>query len=262
MIDYNEIFPDMGYFICRHCTPSWFIGESEIHFIDLTYIFDGSASYTIDGHTYNVEKGDLLCIPKKSRRYATSDSEHLMKNYAANFQLLSLNGGEAMLPFPVVSKIGIRPDLLDLYEKLTIEWLQKKPGYKLKVHAIFLTILHYYFSLLHYQGSLQLLDPRIQKATKFIIKNFAEQIDVSDLAELTRLNPVYFGNLFKKNTGVSVKEYINRTRINYAENMLSSGEFTVYETSMKCGFKDVFYFSKVFKNIKGYSPSKIIVPHL
>ena len=54
-----------------------------------------------------------------------------------------------------------------------------------------------------------------------------------------------------------MKEYLNQIRINNAENMIASGEFRVYEAATKCGFDDIFYFSRVFKSIKGYAPSKV-----
>ncbi|MNG23858.1 HTH-type transcriptional activator RhaS [compost metagenome] len=59
--------------------------------------------------------------------------------------------------------------------------------------------------------------------------------------------------------GASVKEYINRMKINNAENILLSGEFSVKEAAYKCGFEDIYYFSKLFKKIKGFPPSRILI---
>lgn len=257
MVNYDDIIPQMGYFINRRATPNWAIEDSIIDFIDLTYILDGRATYVINDTAYAVEKGDLLCIPKNSRRYAVSDPQHLIISYAANFNLYSLGGEDITLPFPLISKINSDNDLLSFYHDLNIEWLQKKAGYKIKVCALFLNILHYYFNVLYYKNSTEPLDPRIKKTIDYIHANFNNHIDVIELAEKVGLNPVYFGTLFKKSTGLTVKEYLNQTRINNAENMIASGEFLVQEAASKCGFDDIFYFSRVFKCIKGYSPSKV-----
>jgi len=258
-VDYDNIIPEIGYFVSRYCTPSWSIEESVIDFIDLTYVFEGGAYYIINGVKYYVEKGDLICIPKNSLRKAIPDSSNLMACYSTNFQLNDISGREISLPFPLISKIGIRDDLLNLYNELAIEWLEKAPGYKMKSRAIFLMVLHRYFNLLYYKNSSDTIDPRIRKSIKYILGNFDSNIGVEDLAKLVGLNPVYFGTLFKKNTGTTVREYINRIRVNNAENMLSSGEYSVTETAYRCGFNDVFYFSKVFKSYKGYCPSEAIV---
>lgn len=257
MLDYDDIIPHMGYFINRRATPNWVIEDAVIDFIDLTYIIEGRATYVINDTAYEVEKGDLLCIPKNSRRYAVTDPHHPITSYAANFTLYNLEGEDVALPFPLVSKVNSNNDLLSFYHDLNIEWLQKNAGYKMKVRALFLSILHYYFDVLYYKKSTEPLDPRIKKTTDYIHANFNNHIDVIELAKKVGLNSVYFGTLFKQSTGLTVKEYLNQTRISNAENMIASGEFLVHEAANKCGFGDIFYFSRVFKRIKGYSPSKV-----
>ncbi|WP_274653909.1 helix-turn-helix transcriptional regulator [Paenibacillus humicola] len=255
--DYEGIIPDMRYFICRYSTPSWCIRNQVIDFVDLTYIFEGKVTYIVNGVPYEAEQGDLICIPKQSLRQANIDPDHHMAAYASNLRIYHIEGLDVSLPFPVHSKIGLRDDLLSLYQELNIEWMQKKPGYMMKVRAIFLTILHKYFSLLFYKDAAHPVNPHVQKALHFIHERYDCQIDVAGLAAMIDLNPSYFGTLFKKHTGVTVKEYVNRIRINNAENMLASSEFSIAEAALKCGFEDPFYFSKVFKKIKGYSPSKV-----
>ncbi len=258
-MNYDEVCLRIGYLICRHCTPSWGIDDILDDSIDLTYIFKGNATYTIDKVIYDVGEGDLLCIPRGSKRYAVSNKQNPMSCYAVNFQLNDYDGQKVSLPFPIKSHIGIREELLSLYKELTIDWTQKMPGYGMKTHAIFLTILHRYLSLIYFKNSLENIDSRIRKIIHFIAENYSSHIDVADLAEMVGLNQVYFGSLFRKSTGLCVNVYINRVRINNAENLLSSGEFTVQEVAYKCGFEDIYYFSKVFKSIKGYSPSKSIL---
>jgi AraC-like DNA-binding protein len=258
-MNYDEVIPRIGYLICRHCTANWGLNDISTDFIDLTYIFRGKATYIIDNIIYDVREGDLLCIPKGSMRYAVSDKQNLMSCYAVNIQLYNQDGQVTSLPFPILSRIGISEDLLSLYQELTIDWLEKIAGYRMKTQGTFLTILHHYLSLLYYKNSFETIDLRIRRAIHFIAGNFSSHIEVIDLADMVGLNPVYFGSLFRKSTGFSVKTYINRIRINNAENLLSSGEFSVQDVAYKCGFEDIFYFSKVFKSIKGYSPSKTIL---
>ncbi len=255
--DFDSIIPDMKYFICRYCTPSWFMHDSIIDFVDMTYIFEGRVTYTINGIPYEAEKGDLFCIPRKSLRHAEIDPDNPMAAYASNLWLFDLNGKDVSLPFPIHNKIGIHDDLLSLYQELNFEWTQKKPGYAMKVRGIFLNILHKYFRILYYKDTAENVDIHIKKALRKINECYYTTINVEGLAKTVDLNPSYFGTLFKKHTGSSVKEYVNRIRISNAENMLASGEFSIAEAAYKCGFEDNFYFSKVFKKIKGYPPSKV-----
>jgi AraC-like DNA-binding protein len=258
-MDYVEINPRIELFINRHSTPSWIIEDATTSFIDLTYIFKGRAYYNVNGTVYEVKQGDVLCIPIGSRRSATTDSANPMTSYALNIRLYDLTGKDVELPFPLISNIGEPEELLSLYNELTFEWLKKSIGYELKARALLLMILHYYFRYLYYKDNDVNIDKRIQKAVGYILNNLQSRIGVEELASISGLTTAYFGTLFKKYMGASVKEYINKMKINNAENILLSGEFTVQEAAYKCGFEDIYYFSKLFKKIKGFPPSKILI---
>lgn len=256
-INCDDIVPQLGYFICRYCSSNWIMHDSTINFIDLTYIFEGNVTYFINGKPFKAEKGDLICIPNGSLRHAEINPEQPMSCYAANFHLYNPCRTEITLPFPVLSKIEVQKELMILYQELNTHWVQKKAGYQMKVRSIFLDILYHYYKILCYKDPIENIDPRIQNVVRFIYNNYHFPIEVDDLALLAGLNSSYFGLLFKKVMGISVKEFINCVRIDNAENMLSSGQFSIKEVATICGFDDYYYFSKVFKSVKGYPPSKV-----
>lgn len=255
--NYDYIFVAIGYCISRQCTADWCIEDGVTNFIDITYVYSGEAYYHIDGKDYHVGKGDLICIPKHSRRRATTNPNNPMMCYPVNFQLYDFSAKEVCLPFPLISHIGNIDSLLHLYKELNIVWTEKKPGYHLCSQALFTSILHKLFGLIHYHNDQTFIDPRIQKILAYIAEHYTEKLTVDNLAALIGLNPVYFGILFKENMNCSVKKYINQIKINHAENLLLSGEFTITEVAFECGFEDIYYFSKLFKSIKGYPPSRV-----
>lgn len=254
--NYDYLVVGIGYFISRQCSADWCIEDGITNFIDITYVYSGEAYYKIDGKNYYVSKGDLLCIPKHSRRSATTNPDNPMMCYPVNFQLNDFDGNEITLPFPLIANIGIIDPLIKLYKELNIVWTEKKPGYHFYANTIFSSILYKLFGLLFYRNDQTFMDSRIQRITNYISEHYTEKLTVDALAELVCLNPVYFGILFKENMGCSVKKYINQIKINHAENLLLSGEFTITETALKCGFDDIYYFSKLFKSVKGYPPSQ------
>jgi AraC-like DNA-binding protein len=58
-------------------------------------------------------------------------------------------------------------------------------------------------------------------------------------------------------TGQSPSDFVKSVRLNYALELLKTGEFTVTEVSEKAGFSSVGYFSTVFKKFYGKSPTEI-----
>lgn len=134
--------------------------------------------------------------------------------------------------------------------------MNKEPFYMIQARALFELILHRLLS-----GNRRLtmthVDLRIKKLTSFISDHYSDDISMNELARQFNLHPVYLGKLFKVHTGSTFKEYLNRIRINNAERLLSSSSLTVREVAERSGFDDLSYFSKLFKELKGYPPSVV-----
>jgi len=79
---------------------------------------------------------------------------------------------------------------------------------------------------------------------------------VSYFADEFHLSSNYFGDLIKKNTGKSAKEYIQCKIINTAKNIIFNTDKTVSEISSELGFKYPQHFSRMFKNETGYTPNE------
>ena len=90
---------------------------------------------------------------------------------------------------------------------------------------------------------------------KFIHENIHSNITIKDLSILTGFNESYFSRYFKHHIGISPKQYILKTKINFAKHLLADKGLTVKETAALVGFSDQFIFSKKFKSICGVSPS-------
>lgn len=96
---------------------------------------------------------------------------------------------------------------------------------------------------------------KIYKALVFVDKNYALQITLEEISDVVNMNPSYFCRVFKKVTGKTLMEYINYVRIWKAENLLTSTEKSILDIAVETGFSSISYFNRVFKKIKGASPT-------
>lgn len=78
----------------------------------------------------------------------------------------------------------------------------------------------------------------------FMCRNIAEHFGISE---------VYLGKLFKAENGVSPRKFLIKIRMDEAKSLLEEN-FSVTQVSQMVGYKDVFQFSKAYKNFYGYSP--------
>ncbi|MGM0113509.1 helix-turn-helix domain-containing protein [Enterococcus sp. DIV0187] len=97
---------------------------------------------------------------------------------------------------------------------------------------------------------------QIQQAIKYIKSNFHRSITLAETAKHVYFSTYYFGKLFKKETGLTFISYLNHVRIMQAEELLSNTTMSISIISQSVGFSQNSYFCKIFKKIKGISPSQ------
>lgn len=253
---YQNLAPNIFLFVDRRCFPDWEIIEQTIDFHDLTFVVEGKANYFVNGEKFTVEAGDMIYIPEGTVRVAHTFKESPMHSYAFNFYWASPDN-HVRLPFDTVTKNHITSEILGYIKQFTHVWMSKQPCYMMQARGLFQLIVHRLLSISYHQSSHTLPDSRINKVREYIIDHYSEDIDIGELAKQVHLHPVYLGKLFKQNTGHTYKEFLNIIRVNNAEMLLSTGGFTVSEVAERCGFKDISYFSNVFKGMKGYPPSSV-----
>lgn len=99
-------------------------------------------------------------------------------------------------------------------------------------------------------------DNRIyNKALRFIERNYMEKITINNIAEYCSCSVSSISHIFPRKCGQTVKQYINSLRISQAKHLLSSSMLAIKTISALCGFEEPDYFSTVFKNYTGISPS-------
>lgn len=82
------------------------------------------------------------------------------------------------------------------------------------------------------------------------------KLSVNRLSTLLGYSPNYLGNAFKRAFGISIADYIGRTRVAEAKRLMDETDLMIYEIAFKVGFEDQHYFSKTFKKYAGATPSE------
>lgn len=103
----------------------------------------------------------------------------------------------------------------------------------------------------------QQMDSRpIRVAKNYIDENFNKNITLEHISHMTGFNSAYFNTLFKKETGVTILEYLTALRMNRARELLRDTRMSVAMICEEVGYSDVKHFTKKFKNITGLKPNE------
>lgn len=95
----------------------------------------------------------------------------------------------------------------------------------------------------------------IRKTNRLIMENIDRNITLSSLAEALFVNRTYLSELFKEKTGLNLISYITEMKMRRAQILISKGDMRICEIADLLGYEDTEYFSRIFKQLTGCSPS-------
>ena len=96
----------------------------------------------------------------------------------------------------------------------------------------------------------------IELAKDYIEDHYFEPLTLNMVADKVGITPAYLSSLFSQHMGVTLIDYLNEVRIDHACVYLKQNYFKTYEIAYKVGYRDEKYFSKVFRKVKGMTPSE------
>lgn len=200
-----------------------------------------------DGTVLRVDDSCLLYLPKGSGYHVKT-----LKSggcYAINFDAQIEDA-----PFAV--KLKNPEKLRGRFRQAAEQWYADTPGARICAMGALYDIL---FQVLQEQSeytSWQSLD-KLQPAIQMLDGSVGDPgVTVAALAKACGVSEVYFRKLFKSRFGVTPKEYIIQKRIGYARQLLRSGQFSVSQVALLCGYTEPCHFSRDFSARVGVSPNQ------
>jgi AraC-like DNA-binding protein len=96
----------------------------------------------------------------------------------------------------------------------------------------------------------------INHCINYIFNHLYEPTTIVNLAELNNMHPNYLSSLFKKEVGVSLPEYIQRSKIDEAKSLLTFSDYSILKISSLLNYNDQSHFTKTFKKFTGITPKQ------
>lgn len=98
-------------------------------------------------------------------------------------------------------------------------------------------------------------DSVVSNAEEYLAYHYAQDISLKHIAELYFMNEKYLGRLFLRETGKTFRQYLNDVRLEHAVQLLEGTRMSVLQISLECGYSNVTYFNRVFKEKFGRTPT-------
>ena len=96
---------------------------------------------------------------------------------------------------------------------------------------------------------------RLKRTIDFMMANLAEPIGLADMADAAGLSRMHFAAQFRVTTGLQPHDYIQRRRIERAQELLANSDLPLVEIGFDVGFKSQSHFTTVFSRLVGQTPN-------
>ena len=155
---------------------------------------------------------------------------------------------------------GVHPVYLDeLSRRLALQI--ENTSNLAELNAFFDTIIRSYARLVRLNSTRAYTKP-VRDAVNYISFHCTEEgLSLSTVADTLSLNHSYLATLYKKETGETVLQTIQKKRMEYALTLLDAGEGSVSDIAAACGIPDTTYFIRLFKRHQGMTPGEYIKSH-
>lgn len=243
---------------------------------ELIFFKEGSFTVTVNMKEYRITEPTFMFVNSGDIHSIISDGGCLESAIVFDLKMLSfeyfdaiqykiirpLIEGKIQFPLFILEDNIIRKDIEKLYEKIINECNENKLSSYMKVKSYLYQLIACLYENESFLNSDNIEEndtykiENLKKVLTFIHKNYSQKISLDEMASLVRMNTQYFCRYFKKLLGKTLTEYINEIRIEKAAECLIKTDNKIIDIAICCGYDNIGYFIKRFKEQKNMSPSK------
>lgn len=241
------------------CEPGWKWQKREkpLANYDLFYVWSGEGEVVLNGRAYPVEKGSCFLFRPGDHTSATHNPQ---KPLVLTYIHFDVNVPVKLVPKPyrILQDTFEFEHLLARYVRLfLVKTFAAEEEARLVLKQLIIHLLRNDLEEPVERKASNQLTESIHEIANYIRQHPGESHRVDDLAARAGLSPRYFSVKFKELIGSSVQTYMIRTRIERAQHLLLHAGMNVTEVADALGYRDIFFFSRQFKQYTGKSPSEI-----
>lgn len=239
----------------------WYSLPHTHQFTELFYVLHGEGVFYIENEKVPVKTDDLIII--------NPNVEHTEKTFPNNPMEYIVFGVEGLAfsftehdqaygrGYSFYSYGSDKKQFINFAQLMMHEFQDKKPGFEKVCHGLLEVLLVYIsrkqkLSVIS-ESSFQ-LSKECAIAKRYIDTNYAQDITLDSLAEITHINKFYLAHSFTECIGQSPISYLTERRLAACKELLSSSNLSVTQIATSAGFSSQSYFSQIFNKKVGMSP--------
>jgi len=224
----------------------------------IVYLTEGEGVFSCDGNSYEVKPGCvMLILPGLKHMYRplleTGWHEYWVGFKGIYFSRLLEEG--RFSPDSVFFQTGLHNHILSFFNQIFDEVRYQRPLYQLKTCASILSIIAEVLTRERRKEQPNYYEKIVARAKYLMESNVYSVINLPGISDQVGVSTSRLNEIFKTYTSMTPYQYFIQIKIHKAESLLEQEDIPVKEAAYRMGFEDQYYFSRLFKNKTGVSPS-------
>ena len=256
------------------------IDQSRWHYhqeFELSFITEGSGSRIVGDSVEEFHPGDLIFIGPRIPHVWFPEDKHKRQHSGRTLESVYMLFNNEILPDGLtdlpefehvrnaisLSQRGIRitGDTLNEVSRIMLQLPYMNSirrlmfFYEIMDHIGKSESFSYLASSEYVKTKFDATNKRVNLIHEFLMKNYQNEIDLKDVAEIVHMAPASVCRFFKSSTGLTIFEYLNKIKIDYSCQLLLNTDLNIVDISYDCGFNNLSHFNKQFKKFVGNTPT-------
>jgi AraC-like DNA-binding protein len=257
------------------------IDKSHWHYhqeFELSFITEGSGKRIVGDSTEEFHTGDLIFIGPRIPHVWFPEERHKRQHSGRTLESVYLLFNHDILPdsltsLPEFSNIRKAIHLSERGIRITGDTLNEVSSIMLQLPymnnvkrlMLFYEIMDligqsdtfsYLASADYVKSKFETANSRVNNIHEFLMKNYQNDIDLKEVAEVAHMAPASVCRFFKTSTGMTIFEYLNKIKIEYSCQLLLNTDLNILDISYDCGFNNLSHFNKQFKKFIAVTPTQ------
>jgi AraC-like DNA-binding protein len=232
--------------------PDSYIPNHTHSMFEMVYYCSGYGHTTINGTSYAYSPGQFAVIFPETihDEYRKTATEVIYFGFVSPFDVIEISEG-----LHSDTEYG---NLRKLLQEMITESEQKRIHYTLKLdlllQSVIIDISRMNKKMLVHSDH----EERLMQVVRFMEQYYADNLNVTQLAQIAGYSYDHFRHIFKNYTGATPMNYLIHLRINRSKDLLLARKKKMTQIADECGFSSLSHFSSVFRNVTGQNPREFV----
>jgi len=240
--------------------------------VEVIIPLQGEVTIHIDEREYRIQMGEVIIIPAGCRH-----GLHMADGSERELLLYEMNGVFSLKEFSALRQLVSTPIYLTMshpcrerVRALFLEIIQvHRSGAVLRnMHNYALLLEIYailgenYLATSATAAEMNVLQRQLSgedafhRALEHLDKNYMDDMTLDTLAAYAGFSRYTLSRMFRQHTGLTFTQYLSQRRVEMAMELLATTRMPVTQVALQCGFNSIATFNRVFRDVKGCTPTQ------